>query len=102
MPIAPPALHDTLLLFGATGDLSQRYLFPSLVHLLRDRLLPPNFRVVAIGRQEFEGPAFGDWLRGQLARPSPTCSRARRMSRWTSPTRTRWRANWRRTQTVPR
>ena len=67
MPIAPPALQDTLQLFGATGDLSQRYLFPSLVHLLRDRLLPPNFRVVAIGRQEFEGPAFGDWLRGQLA-----------------------------------
>ena len=29
---------DSLLLFGATGDLAQRYLFPSLLHLLRDRL----------------------------------------------------------------
>src|SRR3546814_5021391 len=35
----PAPMHDTLLLFGATGDLAQRYLFPSLLHLLRDRLL---------------------------------------------------------------
>ena len=30
-------MHDTLLLFGATGDLAQRYLFPSL--LRRNRLM---------------------------------------------------------------
>jgi len=59
--------HDTLLLFGATGDLSVRYLFPSLVHLLRDRLLPPNFQVVAIGRQELDDEGFRDWLAGKLA-----------------------------------
>ena len=45
---------DSLLLFGATGDLSVRYLFPSLVHLLRDRLLPPDFQVVAVGRQDYD------------------------------------------------
>jgi glucose-6-phosphate 1-dehydrogenase len=59
--------HDTLLLFGATGDLSVRYLFPSLVHLLRDRLLPANFKVVAIGRQEYDDDAFRQWLEAQLA-----------------------------------
>ena len=37
---------DRLLLFGATGDLAQRYLFPSLLHLLRDRLLPTARRLV--------------------------------------------------------
>jgi len=58
--------HDTLLLFGATGDLSVRYLFPSLVHLLRDRLLPPDFQVVAIGRQEYDDAAFRQWLEGKL------------------------------------
>lgn len=41
-------MHETLLLFGATGDLVQRYLFPSLANLLRDRLLPPDFRVIAV------------------------------------------------------
>ena len=36
-------MHDTLLLFGATGDLAQRYLFPSLLRLLGD-LFAPNGR----------------------------------------------------------
>ena len=38
-------MHDTLLLFGATGDLAQRYLFPSLLRLQGDGLLPAGFRV---------------------------------------------------------
>ncbi|ALN91735.1 glucose-6-phosphate dehydrogenase [Lysobacter gummosus] len=60
-------MHDTLLLFGATGDLSQRYLFPSLVHLWRDRLLPPAFRIVAVGRQELSDDDFRAWLRERMA-----------------------------------
>ena len=30
------------VLFGATGDLSQRMLWPSLYHLCRERLVPPT------------------------------------------------------------
>ena len=63
----PAKVHDTLLLFGATGDLSQRYLFPSLLHLLRDRLLPSDFRIVAIGRHEYDAEGFRDWLRARMA-----------------------------------
>ncbi|TDK22527.1 glucose-6-phosphate dehydrogenase [Luteimonas aestuarii] len=59
-------MHDTLLLFGATGDLAQRYLFPSLLHLLRDRQLPEGFRVVAIGRSEHSDDGFRDWLRNRI------------------------------------
>ncbi|ASR44219.1 glucose-6-phosphate dehydrogenase [Xanthomonas citri pv. mangiferaeindicae] len=59
-------MHDTLLLFGATGDLAQRYLFPSLLHLLRDRLLPADFRVVAIARSEHDDESFRGWLRERL------------------------------------
>jgi glucose-6-phosphate 1-dehydrogenase len=55
-------VHDTLLLFGATGDLAVRMLFPSIAHLLRDRLLPTDFRVVAVGRQEYASEAFRAWL----------------------------------------
>ena len=57
---------DTLLLFGATGDLAQRYLFPSVMHLLRDRLLPETLRVVAIGRTQHDDESFRDWLRGKI------------------------------------
>lgn len=60
-------MHDSLLLFGATGDLAQRYLFPSLVHLWRDRLLPAAFRVVAVGRQALSDDEFRAWLRERLA-----------------------------------
>ncbi|MDQ3617935.1 MAG: glucose-6-phosphate dehydrogenase [Pseudomonadota bacterium] len=60
-------MHDSLLLFGATGDLAQRYLFPSLLHLWRDRILPSEFRLVAIGRQAMDDDAFRDWLRERQA-----------------------------------
>ncbi|WP_172339548.1 hypothetical protein [Novosphingobium sp. SG751A] len=36
----------TLLLFGATGDLSQRMLLPSLFGLESDGLLPPDMRIL--------------------------------------------------------
>jgi len=59
--------HDSFLLFGATGDLSVRYLFPSLVHLLRDRLLPADFQIVAIGRHEYDDAGFRAWLESKLS-----------------------------------
>ena len=37
---------DTLLLFGASGDLAQRMLLPSLFALHADRLLPPDLAAV--------------------------------------------------------
>jgi glucose-6-phosphate 1-dehydrogenase len=65
MTSAPPTL-DTLLLFGATGDLSRRYLIASVAHLMRDRLLPATFRLVAIGRQEMDDAQFRQYLREHL------------------------------------
>jgi len=64
--MTPVPTLDTLILFGATGDLSRRYLIPSVAHLVRDRLLPPNFRMIAVGRQPMDDDAFRDWLRQQL------------------------------------
>jgi glucose-6-phosphate 1-dehydrogenase len=64
-------MHDTLVLFGARGDLAQRYLFPSLRHLLRDRLLPADFQVVAVGRDAMDDDAFRAWLGDKLATHVP-------------------------------
>jgi glucose-6-phosphate 1-dehydrogenase len=55
-------MHETLLLFGATGDLAQRYLFPSLANLLRGRLLPSDFRVIAVARQSNTSESFRQWI----------------------------------------
>jgi glucose-6-phosphate 1-dehydrogenase len=61
------AMLECLLLFGATGDLTQRYLFPSLANLLRDRLLPPGFRVVAVARHPYSAAEFRAALATALA-----------------------------------
>ena len=41
---------DRLLLFGATGDLSQRMLLPSLCALHADDLLAPDLKIVGTAR----------------------------------------------------
>ncbi len=41
-----------LVIFGATGDLTHRKLYPAVYNLYRDRLLPESFAVVSIGRRE--------------------------------------------------
>jgi glucose-6-phosphate 1-dehydrogenase len=51
-------MHDTLILFGATGDLAHRYIFLSLAHLLRDGLLPAHFKIVAVARQAHTNESF--------------------------------------------
>src|SRR3546814_17909423 len=76
-PLIPAPMHDTLLLFGATGDLAQRYLFPSLLHLLRDRLLPDTFRVVAVGRSAHDDAGVKQWRRGGAADGDDTEGRSR-------------------------
>jgi glucose-6-phosphate 1-dehydrogenase len=41
----------TVVIFGATGDLTQRKLLPTLAHLFHDHPLPEGFSVVAFARR---------------------------------------------------
>ncbi|OJY67556.1 MAG: glucose-6-phosphate dehydrogenase [Sphingobium sp. 66-54] len=56
----------TLILFGATGDLAHRMIFPSLYHLLCDGLLPEPFHILASGRTEMDDAAFHATIREAL------------------------------------
>ncbi len=47
-----------MVIFGASGDLAQRKLLPSLYDIARERNLPPEFTVVGIGRSEMSNDAF--------------------------------------------
>lgn len=67
-------MHDTLFLFGATGDLAQRYLFPSLLRLLGDGLLPEDFRIRALALSGHDTEAFHDILRPRLQQAMPMAS----------------------------
>ncbi len=53
-----PQSFETLILFGATGDLAQRMLFPSLYNLDCDGLLPAAFRVFGAARSDLTREAF--------------------------------------------
>ena len=47
-----------LVIFGATGDLAQRMLLPSLYGLQRDGLLPERLRILCTGRSALSDEAF--------------------------------------------
>ena len=42
--------NRVLVLFGATGDLARRKLFPGFFHLYREGLMPEDFRIIGSGR----------------------------------------------------
>jgi len=47
-----------MVIFGATGDLTKRKLFPALYNLAKDKFLPDNFAIIGVGRQELETGDF--------------------------------------------
>ena len=49
---------DTLVIFGATGDLARRMLLPSLYYLERDRLLNANLHIVGAARSPLDDERF--------------------------------------------
>ncbi len=56
--MANQPLADVIVLFGGTGDLAQRMLFPSLYFLDADGFLADGFRIVATARAEMNRAAF--------------------------------------------
>ena len=52
------AAANTLLLFGATGDLAQRMLLPSLFGLDADGLLPEGLRIFGTAHTELDEAGF--------------------------------------------
>ncbi len=62
---------DRLLLFGATGDLAQRMLLPSLCALSADKLIAPGLRIVGTARQELDDQGYRNFARAALEKFMP-------------------------------
>jgi glucose-6-phosphate 1-dehydrogenase len=58
----------TLLIFGAAGDLTGRYLLPALARLAASDDLPPDLRVRGAGLEDFDRESFRAHADEQLAR----------------------------------
>ncbi|WP_347302077.1 glucose-6-phosphate dehydrogenase [Croceibacterium sp. TMG7-5b_MA50] len=67
----------TLLLFGATGDLSQRMLLPSLCALAADDLLPEGLRIVGTARHGYSDAEFRNFAREAVEKFLPAQRRGR-------------------------
>ena len=72
MPGTPASL---LTIFGATGDLSQRMLLPSLYGLQRDGLLPEPLRILGTARSELDVAAFRTLVEQAIIRHVPAAER---------------------------
>ena len=57
---------STLLLFGATGDLSRRMLLPSLYALHADNLIDPDLRIFGTARSAYTDEEFREFARTAL------------------------------------
>lgn len=56
----------TMVIFGATGDLSRTKIFPALRHLAKKAYLPNSFRIVAYARKNFTDKSYREQVREQL------------------------------------
>ena len=62
----------TIVIFGASGDLTARKLIPALYHLCKDQLLPTAFRVIGFARREKTDDQWRAELRAALDQFSRT------------------------------
>ena len=65
-----------LAIFGATGDLAQRMLFPSLHGLLADGLLPGDLAIVGTARSDLDDAAFRESVGEAIERHAPPAARS--------------------------
>jgi glucose-6-phosphate 1-dehydrogenase len=61
-----PAGPVSLVVFGASGDLACRKLYPSLYELYRRELMPSGFYVLGCGRSELSDDRFRDMVEESL------------------------------------
>ncbi len=57
----------TMVIFGATGDLTARKLMPSLYELAADRQLPPGFTIVGFALDDLDDRAFRERIAAAMA-----------------------------------
>ncbi|MED4600408.1 glucose-6-phosphate dehydrogenase [Paenibacillus validus] len=56
----------TFVLFGSTGDLAKRKIFPALYNLFLEQKLPQSFSVIGLGRKTFTDAEFQHYVEQSL------------------------------------
>jgi glucose-6-phosphate 1-dehydrogenase len=71
--------NRVLVVFGATGDLAGRKLFPGLFHLYREGMMPEEFRIIGSGRHS---PGSDDAFRDHVNQSLQTHGRGELDEHW--------------------
>jgi glucose-6-phosphate 1-dehydrogenase len=61
-----PADTCTMVIFGASGDLTRRMLLPALNRLARERALPKGFAVIGVARSAWNDESFRQHIAGGI------------------------------------
>jgi glucose-6-phosphate 1-dehydrogenase len=69
---------EYMVIFGAAGDLSARYLLPALAQLYEAGKLPQNFRVIGVHRRDWDDEQFRRFALERLERHAGELSAAAR------------------------
>jgi glucose-6-phosphate 1-dehydrogenase len=56
----------SIVIFGASGDLTARKLIPAFYHLCKDKQMPPDFRVIGFARRDKTDESWRNELREEL------------------------------------
>ena len=59
-------MSATIVILGATGDLTARYLLPAIAQLVERDLLDEDLRLVGVANDELDEAGFRDRVRGKL------------------------------------
>ncbi|RZA20974.1 MAG: glucose-6-phosphate dehydrogenase [Lysobacteraceae bacterium] len=73
--VTQPAPASLLTIFGATGDLAQRMLLPSLYSLQAEQLLPANLRILGTARSELDREGFANLVAAAIGERIPAAER---------------------------
>ncbi len=66
LPVVRIPEPSTMVIFGATGDLTRRKLLPSLYVMHQEGVLPQGFSLVGFARRPWDDATFRDYFRGAL------------------------------------
>src|SRR5215470_464635 len=62
----------SIVIFGASGDLTARKLIPALYHLCKEKQMPSDFRIIGFARREKTDASWREELRKDLDQFSRT------------------------------
>jgi len=55
-----------IVIFGASGDLAHRKLFPSLWRLVKEKVMPANYYILGVARSDFSDQAFRETIKESI------------------------------------